>query len=185
MGQGNGQAAVTVAEVAAIDRPGRHAVGGQVVLQLREVRPGEFARSWLFRYRAGDRQREMGLGPARIGAPSGVTLAEARAAAEAARKLLRAGVDPLEHRQAQRARQAAELARAVTFDTFAARFIERQAPGWRNPKHHQQWVNTLATYASPLIGTMPIGAIATPDVLRVLTPIWTAKPETPPVSSVY
>ena len=27
-------------------------------------------------------------------------------------------------------------------------------PDWKNPKHAQQWINTLATYAFPLIGRM-------------------------------
>lgn len=45
---------------------------------------------WVLRYTYGDKRRDMGLG-----AYPAVGLAEARDAAEDARKLLRAGVDPL------------------------------------------------------------------------------------------
>lgn len=49
---------------------------------------------------------------------------------------------------------------------------------WANEKHAQQWTNTIATYASPLIGKLPIAHIETDDVLSVLKPIWTSKPDT-------
>src|SRR5215813_12122493 len=62
----------------------------------------------LFRYQLDHRERVMGLGSARI-----VTLAEARAQANEARKLLADGIDPLAARNAKRsAERAAELHRA-------------------------------------------------------------------------
>jgi integrase len=45
-------------------------------------------------------------------------------------------------------------------------------------KHASQLINTLRTYAFPLIGEKKISEIATSDVMAVLTPFWTAKPET-------
>ena len=51
-------------------------------------------------------------------------------------------------------------------------------PTWRNAKHAAQWESTLETYAVPGIGHLRAGEIAVADVLRVLTPICTAKPET-------
>ncbi|MEA1050515.1 Arm DNA-binding domain-containing protein [Lamprobacter modestohalophilus] len=55
------------------------------------------ARTWIFRYSVNGRQREMGLG----GYPS-VTLAEARDRAAEARALRKQGIDPIEHRKAQK-----------------------------------------------------------------------------------
>ena len=49
---------------------------------------------------------------------------------------------------------------------------------WSNDKHAAQWENSLATYALPVVGRVPVGAVTTSDVLRVLEPIWNAKPET-------
>ena len=46
-----------------------------------------------------------------------------------------------------------------------------------NQKHCAQWTSTLATYAAPL-RNMPVDTISTDDVLSVLKPIWTEKPET-------
>jgi len=63
--------------------------GGGLYLQ---VSPG--GRSWVFRYRAGNRERWMGLGPLRD-----VSLAEAREKASRARKLRLEGIDPLEARK--------------------------------------------------------------------------------------
>ena len=36
----------------------------------------------------------------------------------------------------------------------------------------------METYAYPVIGRKPVNAITAADVLAVLTPIWTDKPET-------
>ena len=49
--------------------------------------------------------------------------------------------------------------------------------GFRNAKHKAQWKSTLATYAAPL-RNKPVDTISTDDVLSVLKPIWSTKPET-------
>ena len=58
-------------------------------------------------------------------------------------------------------------AKGITFKQCSADFIKAQAAGWRNPKHKQQWINTLATYADPVIGDLPVGAVDTALVLQV------------------
>src|SRR5690606_12922858 len=109
----------------------------------------------------------MGLGPY----PE-VGLAEAREAAEAARRRLRAGADPLATREAERAEQArmaaAAKAKAVTFREAAAAAAEAKRDGWSNPKHAAQWLATLEQHAFPKIGSMPVAEVGTDDVLRVL-----------------
>jgi len=67
---------------------------------------------------------------------------------------------------------------------FEAPFIEaaeqvhqEHKSSWRNAKHVEQWITTLKTYAAP-IGDRRIDQIDTPDILRVLSPIWLTKPET-------
>src|SRR5262249_8527492 len=49
---------------------------------------------------------------------------------------------------------------------------------WTNRKHAREWKASLATHALPEIGALPVPAIDTPLVLKVLEPIWTTKPET-------
>ena len=95
-----------------------------------------------------------------------------------ARSLVRAGKDPIAARDAERTRKRLEDARAITFDQAADRFIAANEPGWRNDKHRDQWRNTLATYASPVIGKMPVADIGVTEVMRVLEPLWREKAET-------
>jgi integrase len=154
--------------VKGLTRPGRYSDGDGLHLYVRSAE----RRQWVLRYTAPDgRRRDMGLGdfPA-------VGLAEARLAAEAARKLLREGHDPVAIRQAQKAESIA--ARTRTFRAAAEAMIEARAKGWRNAKHRAQWRSTLDRYAFPELGDKPVPAITTDDVLRVLRPVWERAPET-------
>ena len=56
--------------------------------------------------------------------------------------------------------------------------LDQQRPGWRNPKHAQDWPRSLRAYAFPRIGAVPVSEVTTADVLAILTPIWHTKPET-------
>ena len=96
-------------------------------------------------------------------------MARAREAAAHARAVLSAGRDPL----------AAKRARLVspTFGEFADDLLETLAPQWRNEKHRYQWRMTLQKYAAPL-RPIALDKIGTDDVLRVLKPLWTSRPET-------
>jgi integrase len=66
----------------------------------------------------------------------------------------------------------------MNFEECAGRYIEAHRAGWNNAKHVQQWQNTLATYAFPVIGRLLVRDIGLPHVLKVLEPIWTTKTET-------
>jgi hypothetical protein len=65
---------------------------------------------------------------------------------------VKAGKDPIQVREAERDSQRRQEARGLTFDQAVQRFLDGHESSWRNPKHRQQWRNTLATYASPAIG---------------------------------
>ena len=69
-------------------------------------------------------------------------------------------------------------ARFRRFEEVARQVHLERLPTWKNAKHGAQWINTLADYAFPLIGRLPVSDIGQPEVLSCLTPIWTAKPET-------
>jgi integrase len=144
-----------------LSKPGRYADGNGLYLM---VEPSG-AKRWLLRTMVQGRRRDIGLGGVRL-----VSLAEAREAARRLRAIARAGGDPLAERQARAA--------APSFEAAARAVYQQNAPAWRNPKHSQQWINSLVEYAFPLIGSMPIDRVVAPDVLRVLSPIWLSKPET-------
>lgn len=155
--------------------PGWHSDAG------REGVPGLYIRVadtgagyWFFRFMLRGRRRDMGLGSS-----VDVSLAEAREMALQARKLKRQGIDPIDHRnEAQAAQERAQVASTMTFERAAREVHETLAPGWKNPKHADQWINTLAAYAFPRIGDMPVGSIGVAEVLEVLKPIWQDKAET-------
>lgn len=156
---------LTTRRVTTVTESGYHADGGGLYLQVTATG----AKSWVFRYRFEGRRPEMGLGPLRA-----VGLADARAAADAARKMVLAGQDPLA------GRRAAFMASAgiPTFWEEAEAYIMERRAGWTNPKHAGQWTSSLETYAKPVIGDMRVDRIETEHVLAVLRPIWTTKTET-------
>ena len=154
---------------------GRYADGGGLYLRVQ----GSGAKSWLFRVLVGGKAKDIGLGPAT--GPDAVGLATARDKAEELRVAARQGAviegKRTIARKAKAQVQAATLARK-SFREAAESYMDRKEGGWKNEKHRQQWRNTLATYAYPAFGDLPVSDIETSHVLAVLDPIWTAIPET-------
>jgi len=147
-----------------LKKPGMHA--DRDGLYLNVAKSG--AKSWIYRYQLNGKRREMGLG-----SYSAYSLAEARDIAASHRKLQKQRIDPLIHRNSSSNRNGAN-----TFSECAEAYIEAHKSGWKNPKHIQQWSNTLEQYAYPAIGDMPVDQIDTEHVMQVLTPIWNSKTET-------
>ena len=157
-------------------KPGRHADGGGLHLLVKD----SGARSWVYRFMLRGKSRDIGLGAA--AGPGAISLSSARDVADALRLRVKAGIDPLEERQrmladALAAAQAAEIA-GISFKAVAEAYVAANEGSWRNAKHRQQWHNTLATYVYPEIGELPVADVGTPHVLKILEPIWQAKPET-------
>ena len=148
---------------------GRYPDGGGLYLQVSL----SGSRSWVLRYRYGTRRHDLGIGPLSV-----VSLAEARRRAQRVRQQLLDGIDPLQQRQVAETQARLNAAKAMTFDQCRDAFIAGHEAGWKNAKHRQQWMSTLETYASPVIGKLPVASIDMGLVLRVLEPIWTTKPET-------
>src|SRR5205085_6702964 len=75
--------------------------------------------------------------------------------------------------EAQRA-----IVRKITFRNVADHYLKAHENSWRNPKHRQQWCNTLDVYAHVHFGNLPVSEVGTEHVLAALEPIWRVKPET-------
>jgi integrase len=160
---------LTAIAVAKRKTPGRYADGGGLYLQVGPTG----GKSWLFRFTLRGRAREMGLG-----AVNAFSLADARARATKCRQLLADGIDPLAAREDAHAARVLEVNSSRTFDECAAAYIQSHRPGWKNPKHIEQWQNTLSTYCSPVFGALPVQSITTALVIKVLEPVWSTKNET-------
>lgn len=150
-------------------KPGMHADGGGLYLLV--GRNG--TKSWVFRYRQAGRLRDMGLGALHT-----VSLAEARGKALDCRKQRLDGIDPIATKQARQQQARLDAVRTVTFRQCAERYIAAHRAGWKNAKHAAQWPATLATYAYPVFGELPVQAVDVALVMQALEPIWQQKPET-------
>jgi integrase len=165
--------------------PGLYADGGGLYLQVSQQK----TKAWIFRFTRAGVPRKMGLGPVSVKPDDKrITLADARQKATAARSLLIDGIDPIAARDAKRAQAALADARTVTFKQCAEGYIEANQPGWKNPKHADQWRMTLLgvdpkgkparnDYCK-LIRDLPVAAIDDGLVMKILQPIWNEKTET-------
>lgn len=147
------------AQVRALREDGVHAVGDGLYLQVAGV-----SRSWIFRYQVKGRRRTMGLG-----AFPSVTLRVARDEIEAARKLIRGGKDPIDERRA---------GDVPTFGVFADTLVGALEKGFRNGKTAYKWRLTLGDDYCAGLRKKLVAEVTTADVLEVLTPVWSTKPET-------
>ena len=157
-GQIVGQGKLTVKKVRVINEPGFYGDGNTLFMR---VAPGG-SKQWVQRLTIYGKRRDIGLGGCNL-----VTLAEARQAAWENRRVARSGGDP---RIANR--------KPPPFREAAQKTYESLRPRWRNEKVAANWMQQLKRYAFDKIGDIPVNGITQKDVLAVLTPIWTSKPET-------
>ena len=138
-------------------------------LYLSIYKPGRG--KWSFRYTLNKKAREMGLGSF-----PDVSLLEARQHALHNKQLLGKKIDPIDEKnRAQILRQQQNK----KFSDIADIYIStKKKDEWTNPKSEQQWKNTIATYASPVLDRKPFVDINNDDIVEVLLPIWTTKTET-------
>ena len=168
--------ALTAKQVQTETRAGYHADGLSSGLNL-QVTPlhERITRSWVFRYTSPTtrKRRELGLG-------STLTrkLADARSISGELRLKVLNGIDPKDERDKARALAITARSQQINFDQALIQCMDARSAEWKNIKHGQQWQNTLTTYASPLLGKLPVDQITTELVYKALQPIWHTKTET-------
>lgn len=153
-----------------LKKPGLHGDGAG--LWLKVTKHG--SKSWIFRFTPhGGVERWTGLGSF-----PDVSIAEARETAAELRKMVRHGIDPRQERQKRLVLKQANPTKTATFAWCAEQYIDAHKAGWKNAKHVSQWENTLATYANPVIGNLPVETVDTAHAMKILEPIWPTKSET-------
>jgi integrase len=146
--------------------PGKHADGAGLWLHKRD----DGGAQWVLRVTAHGRRREMGLG-----AFPAVSLKVAREAAEAARAVVRQGLDPIKERDRQR-REAARnihMLSDIALDAFESRKAELKGDGTAG-----RWYSPLELHVLPKLGRVPVADIDQKDIRDTLAPIWHIKAET-------
>lgn len=102
-----------------------------------------------------------------------VSIADAAKKANKMREAIAKGLDPLTEKEAEKQRE-----KPPTFAEATIRVHEELRHGWKNPKHQQQWLNTVQQYAVPKIGNMTLDQLQPHHIANVLRPIWLTKAET-------
>ena len=154
--------ALSSVKIKSLSKSGRYTDGNGLYL----IVDPSGAKRWVLRTVVKGKRTDIGLGSISL-----VSLAEAREEAAKLRKIARADGDPLAERRAAR--------RAVpSFEAAANTVHEAHKPSWKNPKHADQWINTLSEYIFPVFGHKSIDQIDSADILKAMNPIWLAKAET-------
>lgn len=165
---------LTVMQLSKLKRPCMLHDGGGLYLQATQAADGRINKSWLLRLRLkSGRLREMGLGSA-----FDVSLADARIAAEEARRQVRDGGDPIAARKQDRANARSSERPTKSFKDCVEGYVAANKGAWRSEKHQEHWVARLERYAYPAFGETVVGDIDVHLVIDLLQPLWSTKTET-------
>lgn len=118
---------------------------------------------WRLKYRFGGKEKRISLGTY-----PDVGLKQARERRDEARKLLADGVDPGEHRKAQKA--AGQERAANSFEVVAREWYAKMASTWV-PSHGEKIIRRLERDIFPWLGNDPIGDISAPKLLSTIRKI--------------
>ena len=96
------------------------------------------------------------------------SLAAARAVRDAARKLVAAGIDPSQHRRAEKA--AGTASAANTLEAIAREWFAKQSPTWV-ASHADKIIQRLERDVFPWIGQRPVADVSAPELLKTMNRI--------------
>lgn len=119
---------------------------------------------WRLKYRVGGREKSLSFG-----VYPEVPLKEAREKRDAARKLLRDGIDPSAARKAKAEAAKVETGKETTFAEVAADWHQRNTPGWS--AHYAGQVLGRLANVLPDIGETPIASVTRDDLLASIRKI--------------
>ena len=132
-----------------------------------EVTP-KGSRLWRMKYRFGGKEKRLALGQY----PE-VSLSEARDDRDEARRQLRKHLDPSALRRAAKAAaRANEVEEAATFEALTREWLEKRRPRW-SAGHSATVEDRLRANILPWLGSKPIAAIGSPELLQCIKRIET------------
>lgn len=125
---------------------------------------------WIFRYISPESNKRKQIS---LGVFPDVDVNAAVALASQYRNQISQNIDPHEEKKKEKHVQS-----IPTFSCAAKKLHSILEAKWSNPKHSQQWINTLQQYAFPIIGNLRVDQISPPHIKKILKPIWNEKQET-------
>ena len=150
---------LNAAQCKSISKPGFYRCADTLYLYIKPTG----RKSWVQRITIDGKRRNLGLGPYPV-----VTLAKARLRAIDNQRKVEDNTNPLlEKRRAQ----------MPTFEEAATKTYEALKPTWKSHQTEASWLRSLQIHATPIIGDSTVDRITENDVIEILTPIWTTKPE--------
>lgn len=130
-------------------------------LQLHITMAGSKLWRWAYRYDSKQKLMALGIYP-------DVSLAQARQAADEARKLLVSGIDPMEQRKADK--NNPEKTVENTFESIARQWWQHWSPA-RSARHAEYVIRRLEADVFPLLGGRPVNEIQAPEVVKMIKTI--------------
>ncbi len=115
---------------------------------------------WRLKYRFDGKEKRLALG-----AYPDIKLKDARDRRDDARKLLTTGIDPGEHKKAQKSGRTDRAANS--FEIVAREWFSKYAPTWAD-SHASKIIQRLEKDMFPWLGNRPIMDITAPELLNVL-----------------
>ncbi len=113
---------------------------------------------WRFKYRFGGKEKQLSLG-----IYPDVSLKDARERRDDARKLVAKGIDPSEHRKAQKESSGGKNC----FEVVAREWFAKYSRDW-SKDHANRIIRRLERDVFPWIGDKPVGGIKAPELLSVI-----------------
>ena len=123
---------------------------------------------WIFRFTLNNKRQNTSLG-----CYPEITLKSARQRAIKLRNEINQGDNPISQKKSLKS--LSPNSNIPTFGQFSEDYIKVMRPKWSNEKHASQWINSLQTYAFPIIGNMQLDKIETEHIEKILIPIWNKK----------
>ena len=159
---------LSATKVRSLKAPGRYTDGAGLYLNI--AKGG--SKSWVQRIIVDGKRRDLGLGSYPV-----VSLARARELTLDNKRLVSDGKTPLSARKRAATRRRVRAGKP-TFEALAREFHAANAgTRWTHPKNVKAWIQRAERYLFPAFGDTPIDRIETPDILDVLVPLQTTKPE--------
>lgn len=124
-----------------------------------EVSPSGSKR-WFWKYYFADKERRLA-----IGSYPAVSLKQARADRDEARKVLASGSDPAKRRQIERLE--AKMHAINTFEAVARELHTTKASGW-SARYATRWLERMEKDLFPWLGSVPLPEITAPMLLNTL-----------------